>query len=276
MRKLLLVSFALVFALLQQAMAQSKTVSGTVTDQATGTGLPGVAVLVKGTTVGTATAADGTYSLNVPENGNTLVFRFIGYKTIERPIGTSANVNVTLEVDQRQLDEVVVVGYGTQQKKDVTSSIAQVKGESIAQLATPSFDQQLAGRASGVQITQPSGILGAPPKINIRGVNSINSNTQPLIVIDGVPATSGDLGAFTPTNALADINPNDIESFEILKDGAATAVYGSRAANGVILITTKKGKSGQAKFAYDGWAGTAKAIELHDLLNAQQFVDITN
>ncbi|MFD2248215.1 SusC/RagA family TonB-linked outer membrane protein [Pontibacter ruber] len=276
MRKLLLVSFALVFVLLQQAMAQGKTVSGTVTDQATGTGLPGVAVLVKGTTVGTATGADGTYSLNVPENGNTLVFRFIGYKTVERPIGTASAINVTLEVDQRQLDEVVVVGYGTQQKKDVTSSIAQVKGESISQLATPSFDQQLAGRASGVQITQPSGILGAPPKINIRGVNSINSNTQPLIVIDGVPATSGDLGGFTPTNALADINPNDIESFEILKDGAATAVYGSRAANGVILITTKKGKSGQAKFAYDGWAGTAKAIELHDLLNAQEFVDITN
>ncbi|WP_026236202.1 SusC/RagA family TonB-linked outer membrane protein [Pontibacter roseus] len=276
MKKLLLLSFALVFVLFQQAMAQSRTVTGTVTDQSTGQGLPGVAVLVKGTSAGTATGADGTYSINVPADGNTLVFRFLGYKTIERPIGTSNAINVTLEIDQRQLDEVVVVGYGTQQKKDVTSSIASVKGDAIANLATPSFDQQLAGRASGVQITQPSGILGAPPKINIRGVNSISSSTQPLIVIDGVPATSGDQGGFTPSNALADINPNDIESFEILKDGAATAVYGSRASNGVILITTKRGKAGQAKFAYDGWAGTAKAIELHDLLNAQQFVDITN
>jgi TonB-dependent starch-binding outer membrane protein SusC len=152
-----------------------------------------------------------------------------------------------------------------------------VKGETIANLATPSFDQQLAGRASGVQITQPSGILGAPPKINIRGVNSITGSTQPLIVIDGVPAgTSGNVGGFTPANALADINPNDIESFEILKDGAATAIYGSRASNGVILITTKRGKTGQAKFSYDGWAGTARAIELHDLLNAREFVEITN
>lgn len=276
MKKLLLLSFALVFALLQQAVAQGRTVTGTVTDQSTGQGLPGVAVLVKGTSSGTATGADGTYSISVPADGNTLVFRFLGYKTTERPIGTSASINVTLEIDQRQLDEVVVVGYGTQQKKDVTSSIAQVKGETIANMATPSFDQQLAGRASGVQITQPSGILGAPPKINIRGVNSISSNTQPLIVIDGVPATSGNLGGFTPSNALADINPNDIESFEILKDGAATAVYGSRASNGVILITTKRGKSGQAKFSYDGWAGSAKAIELHDLLNAREFVEITN
>ncbi|WP_224744314.1 SusC/RagA family TonB-linked outer membrane protein [Pontibacter aquaedesilientis] len=276
MKKLLLLSFALVFALLHQAVAQSRTVTGTVTDQSTGQGLPGVAVLVKGTSAGTATGADGAFSINVPAGGNTLVFRFLGYKTVERPIGTAASINVSLEIDQRQLDEVVVVGYGTQQKKDVTSSIASVKGSDIANLATPSFDQQLAGRASGVQITQPSGILGAPPKINIRGVNSISSSTQPLIVIDGVPATSGNQGAFTPSNSLADINPNDIESFEILKDGAATAVYGSRASNGVILITTKRGKAGQAKFAYDGWAGTAKAIELHDLLNAQEFVEITN
>ncbi|CAM3494125.1 TonB-dependent receptor [Pontibacter korlensis] len=270
-------SFVMVLTLLQQVYAQSRTVTGSVTDQGTSQGLPGVAVIVKGTTVGTTTGADGSYSINVPEGGNTLVFRFIGYQTLEKAIGNSSTVNAAMATDQKLLDEVVVVGYGTQQKKDVTSSIASVKGETLANLATPSFDQQLAGRASGVQITQPSGILGAPPKINIRGVNSISSSTQPLIVIDGVPAaSSGNVGGFTPANALADINPNDIESFEILKDGAATAVYGSRAANGVILITTKKGKSGQAKFSYDGWAGTAKAIELHDLLNAQQFVDITN
>ncbi|MBF8961879.1 TonB-dependent receptor [Pontibacter sp. FD36] len=269
-------SFALVFVVLQQALAQGRTVTGTVTDQSTGQGLPGVAVLVKGTSSGTATGADGTYSISVPADGNTLVFRFLGYRTVERPIGTAATINVALEIDQRQLDEVVVVGYGTQQKKDVTSSIATVKGETLANLATPSFDQQLAGRASGVQITQPSGILGAPPRINIRGVNTISSSTQPLIIIDGVPAVTGNLGAFTPNNALADINPNDIESFEILKDGAATAVYGSRASNGVILITTKRGKSGQAKFSYDGWAGSAKAIQLHDLLNASEFVEIQN
>ena len=259
MKKLLLVSFALVFALLQQAVAQSRTVTGAVTDQATGHGLPGVAVLVKGTSTGTATGADGSFSINVPENGSTLVFRFLGYKTVERAIGTSNSVSVALELDQRQLDEVVVVGYGTQQKKDVTSSIASVKGESIANLATPSFDQQLAGRASGVVVQQPSGILGAPPVIRIRGVNSISGSNAPLVVIDGVPAISGNLGGFASANALADINPNDIESFEILKDGAATAIYGSRASNGVILITTKKGKQGKVSFNYDAYTGWAKA-----------------
>ncbi|WP_246000714.1 SusC/RagA family TonB-linked outer membrane protein [Pontibacter diazotrophicus] len=276
MRKLLLMSFVFVLTLLQQAYAQSRTVSGTVTDQATSQGLPGVAVIVKGTSVGTATGPNGGFTVNVPEGSNTLVFRYIGYQTVERSVDNNSTIDVSLAIDNKQLEEVVVVGYGTQLKRDVTSSIAQVTGEEIANLATPSFDQQLAGRASGVQITQPSGILGAPPKINIRGVNSISSSTQPLIVIDGVPAITGNLGGFTPANALADINPNDIESFEILKDGAATAVYGSRASNGVILVTTKRGKAGQAKFSYDGWAGTAKAIELHDLLNAAEFVEITN
>ncbi|GGG19992.1 SusC/RagA family TonB-linked outer membrane protein [Pontibacter amylolyticus] len=276
MKKLLLLSFALVFALLQQAVAQGRTVTGTVTDQSTGQGLPGVAVLVKGTSSGTATGADGTYSINVPADGNTLVFRFLGYKTTERAIGTASAVNVALEIDQRQLDEVVVVGYGTQLKKDVTSSIAKVKGDEIANLATPSFDQQLAGRASGVVVQQPSGILGAPPVIRIRGTNSISGSNSPLVVIDGIPVLTGNVGAYASSNALADINPNDIESFEILKDGAATAIYGSRASNGVILVTTKKGKQGQMKVNYDMYTGWANPIKLHDLLNAEQFVEIAN
>ncbi|MEJ8758208.1 TonB-dependent receptor [Pontibacter sp. H259] len=269
-------SFILTLALLNQAVAQNRTVSGKVTDQSTSQGLPGVAVIVKGTSVGTATAADGSYTLNVPADAKTLVFRFIGYTAVERAIGNASNINVTLAVDSKQLDEVVVVGYGTQQKKDVTSSISQVKGSDIANLATPSFEQQLAGRASGVQISQPSGILGAAPTIRVRGVNSISGGTQPLVVIDGVPAFSGNVGGFANANAMADINPSDIESFEILKDGAATAIYGSRASNGVILITTKKGKAGQVKFNYDGYTGQAKATELHDLLDAQQFVEIQN
>lgn len=276
MKKLLLISFALVLVLLQQAMAQSRTVTGTVTDQSTGQGLPGVAVLVKGTTVGTATGNNGAYTIEVPESGNTLVFRFIGYQVVERAIGNASSINVALPIDNKQLDEVVVVGYGTQLKKDVTSSIAQVKGSEIANLATPSFDQQLAGRASGVVVQQPSGILGAPPVIRIRGTNSINGSNSPLVVIDGVPALTGNVGSYASSNALADINPNDIESFEILKDGAATAIYGSRASNGVILITTKKGKQGQMKVNYDMYTGWASAVELHDLLNAEQFVEIAN
>lgn len=276
MQKLLLMSFVLVFAVLSQAFAQSRTVTGTVTDQATGTGLPGVAVLVQGTTVGTATSADGSYTINVPADGATLVFRYIGYETVERAVGNANTVDVSLAVDNRQLEEVVVVGYGTQLKRDVTSSISQVNGEEIANLATPSFDQQLAGRASGVVVQQPSGILGAPPRIRIRGTNSIQGSNDPLVVIDGVPILTGDIGTYAATNALADINPNDIESYEILKDGAATAVYGSRASNGVILITTKKGRQGQLSVNYDMYTGWASAIETHDLLNAEQFVEIAN
>lgn len=269
-------SFVLVLTLLQQAYAQSRTVTGTVTDQATSIGLPGVAVIVKGTTIGTTTGADGSYSIGVPAGASTLVFKYIGYLGVEREVSNAGTINVALAVNNKQLEEVVVVGYGTQQKKDVTSSIAQVKGSEIANIATPSFDQQLAGRAAGVQVTQPSGILGAPPTIRIRGVNSISSNVSPLIVVDGVPAFSGNQGGFTSSNALGDINPADIESFEILKDGAATAIYGSRAANGVILITTKRGKNGQIKFNYDNYVGVAEAVKLHDLLNASQFVEIQN
>lgn len=262
--------------LLNQAVAQSKTVSGTVTDQSTSIGLPGVAVIVKGTSIGTTTAGDGSYTINVPAGSNTLVFRFIGYVSVEKAIGNASAINVSMATDQKVLDEVVVVGYGTQQKKDVTSSISQVKGSEIANIATPSFDQQLAGRATGVQVTQPSGILGAPPQIRIRGTNSITGGNSPLIVVDGVPAFSGNAGGFTPANTLGDINPADIESFEILKDGAATAIYGSRASNGVILITTKKGKTGQVRFNYDNYVGVAEAVKLYDLLNAEQFVEISN
>jgi TonB-dependent starch-binding outer membrane protein SusC len=276
MKKLLLLSFALVFALLQQAAAQSRTVTGTVTDQATGQGLPGVAVLVKGAGTGTATAGDGSYSINVPGESSTLVFRFLGYTTVERAVGTSSTINVSLEINQRQLDEVVVVGYGAQAKKDVVGAISTVSGEQLANLPAPSFDRALAGRAAGVQVITPSGLLGQAPQIRIRGINSISSGTSPLIVIDGVPSVSGNTGGFTSANALADINPNDIESMEILKDGAATAIYGSRASNGVILITTKRGKQGKTQFNYDVWGASATVSKRFDLLNANEFIEIAN
>lgn len=145
----------------------------------------------------------------------------------------------------QDIDEVIVVGYGVQKKSEVTAAISQVKGSEIANLNTPTFEAQLAGRASGVQVTTNSGILGDAPRIRIRGVNTISSGASPLYVVDGIPIFSGDTGGgYTGSNALSDINPNDIESMEILKDGAATAIYGSRAANGVVLITTKKGKNG--------------------------------
>lgn len=272
--KKLLFSLALVLFCAAAAMAQ-RAVTGTVTDE-NGEALIGASILVKGTSTGTVTDVDGSFSLNVPEGSTTLVVSYTGFVTREVTLGASNVLSIALSSDVVGLDEVIVVGYGAQAKRDVTGSISKVKGESIANLATPSFDQQLAGRAAGVQITPPSGLLGSPPQIRIRGVNSISSGTSPLIVVDGVPVISGNTGGFTSANALGDINPADIESFEILKDGAATAIYGSRASNGVILITTKKGTSGKAKFSYDAYIGMAQATNLFDLLNAEQFVEIQN
>ncbi|OAV71763.1 Outer membrane cobalamin receptor protein, SusC/RagA family [Bacteroidales bacterium Barb6] len=200
---------------------------------------------------------------------------YVGMVTQEAAV--QASVRVVLQSDTQNLDEIVVIGYGTQRKKDVTSSISQIKGGELADKASPSFMQQMAGRASGVQVISPSGDVTAPPRVIIRGVGTISSSSSPLYVINGVPVTSGNLGySYSNNNALADINPSDIESFEILKDGAATAIYGSRAANGVVLITTKQGKQGNTKITYDGWTGWSKAAKLYDLLDAQQFVTIAN
>ncbi|MBC5773830.1 TonB-dependent receptor [Pontibacter sp. KCTC 32443] len=277
MRKLLLLSFILTLTLLNQAMAQSKTVSGTVIDQATSQGLPGVAVIVKGTSVGTATGADGKYTLNVPENATTLVFRFIGYTTVERAIGNAASIDVTLSVDSKKLQEVIVVGYGTQTKEEFTGSAASVSGDKLKDVPVQSFDQALGGRAAGVNIVQPNGVLNNPPVIRIRGTNSISLSSFPLVVLDGIPINTGDVSSTSAaSNALGDINPADIESIDILKDAASTAIYGSRAAGGVLLITTKKGKSGKPRVNYEGWAGVTNATRLPDLLNAEEYMLIKN
>lgn len=177
----------------------------------------------------------------------------------------------------QDIDEVVVVGYGTQRKTDVTSAVSTVKGDAIANLNTPTFEAQLAGRSSGVQIVQSSGEIGRAPTVRIRGVNSISSGTAPLYVIDGIPMFSGDTGGGnTFANALADINPADIETMTVLKDGAATAIYGSRAANGVILITTKKGRSGRFSVNYNNQFSIARVVKKFDLLQTPDFLTISN
>src|SRR5690606_25123336 len=174
------------------------------------------------------------------------------------------------------LEEVVVVGYGVQNRRDVTASISQVKGEEIANLVTPSFESQLAGRAAGVQVTTQSGIIGETPRFRIRGVSSITSGTYPLVVVDGIPIYTGDLGGYASNNALGDINPTDIESIEILKDGSATAIYGSRAANGVVLITTKSGREGRMQINLNSSVGFASPIDQFDLLGTPDFITISN
>ena len=274
--KKLFIFFLCLLSGIELTMAQTRTITGTVTSDEDNEPVIGASVIVKGNaTIGTVTDVEGKFSLRVPDGASTLVFSYVGMEPQE--IAIQSVMNVLLKSDTQNLDEVVVVGYGTQRKRDVTSSISQIKGDDISSKASPSFMQQMAGRASGVQVISPSGDVTQPPRVVIRGVGTISSSTSPLYVINGVPVTSGNVGgSYTNNNAMADINPADIESFEILKDGAATAIYGSRAANGVVLITTKKGAQGNAKISYDGWMGWSSASKLYDLLNAQQFVTIAN
>ncbi len=275
MRKFLAVSVAILL-LSGQLLAQNRTITGKVTDDK-GNPIPNVSILIKGTNTGTTSKIDGTYSLSVPSTAKTLVFSSVDMTTYEASIGSQDVIDASLKTDDKSLAEVVVVGYGTQKKSDVTGSITTVKGSVIADKPIQSFDAALAGRAAGVQITVPNGVLNNPPVFRIRGTNSINLSSQPLIVIDGVVTFTGDVsGTLAASNVLSNINPADIESMDVLKDAAATAIYGSRAANGVVIITTKKGRKGKAKVTYDGWIGTTKPTRMWDMLNAEQYMMIKN
>ena len=196
--------------------AVERVVKGKVTNE-TGASLEGVSVVLKGTQFGTTTDKNGNYSINIPDNG-VLIFSIVDFTPFEIEVGQKASVDVKLKAAQNELEQVVVVGYGTQKKKDVTGSISRISGSSIKDVPVQGFDQALSGRAAGVNVTIPNGILGNPPVIRVRGINSISLSSFPLIVVDGIPTWSGDVGGFAQNNALADINPSDIESFEILKD----------------------------------------------------------
>ncbi|MBL7768784.1 MAG: TonB-dependent receptor [Flavipsychrobacter sp.] len=276
MRKLVLLLLGIIM-LNSQLLAQSRTVTGKVTD-ANGNPVANASVLVKGSTVGTTTGEDGNFSLTLPPNARVLVFSAIGSQSQEITIGNRGLFNISLTSEDKDLQEVVVVGYGTAVKrKEVTGNIANVKGEAVANRPVQSFDQALGGRAPGVQVVIPSGVLNAPPVFRIRGTNSISLSSQPLIVIDGIPVYSGDASSTSAAgNALASLNPNDIESIDIAKDAAASAIFGSRAANGVIFVTTKKGKSGRPKVNLDSWVGWSKVQRLPEVLDAFQYTEFKN
>ncbi|MCM0208200.1 TonB-dependent receptor [Bacteroides fragilis] len=207
-------------------------------------------------------------------SAKTLQISYIGMQTAE--VAIAPNIKVILKTDSKALDEVVVVAYGTQSARTVTASVSSVKADALKDVPSVSFDQMLQGRASGVSITTPSAGVGQAPIVRVRGVNSITSGTSPLYVVDGVPIESGNLSYLANANALADINPADIVSMDVLKDAAAAALYGSRAANGVILITTKQGQSGKVKVSYDGFVGFSNATDFYEMMNAQEYVDFKN
>lgn len=273
MRKLVLMVLGLLF-FAGQLLAQTRQVSGRVLDES-GKPVPNASVTVKGTNQGTTSNADGYFTLPVPANAK-LIVSAVGLATQEISVGNNTEVNMTLKVEDKSMQEVVVVGYGTARKKDLVGNVASVKGSVIKDLPVQSFDQALSGRATGVSVTMPNGVLNNPPVIRVRGVNSISLSSFPLVVVDGVPTYSGNVGGTASNNPLGNINPNDIESVEILKDAAAAAIYGSRASAGVLLITTKRGKQGRARVNYDGWVGWTKAFNLVGLLNAEQYVTIKN
>ncbi|WP_299825824.1 SusC/RagA family TonB-linked outer membrane protein [uncultured Pontibacter sp.] len=233
MKKIVLLCLFLLSALLPDAMAQSRTITGKVTDASNNQPLPGVTVVVKGTGAGTATSADGNYTLNVPEGGNTLVFSFIGYQTIERAIGNAANINVSLPIDSKQLQEVVVTALGVErQKKEVGYATTTVTDKVITRANPVNVANGLQGKVSGLNITSVNNGVFENVRINLRGIRSLTGNNNPLLLLDGVPAA---------LSYLSSLNPNDIESTTILKGASAAAIYGPDARNGVIVVTTKKG-----------------------------------
>jgi TonB-linked SusC/RagA family outer membrane protein len=273
MRKILLLGLTL-FLVNAMAFAQGRVVTGTVTSLEDGMGVPGATVLVKGTTIGTATNIDGKYSINIPAGSNVLVFTFVGLTSQEVNIGNRSTINVALESDVTALSEVIVTGYGTQPKREVTGAVSSVKGDAIQNLPLQSFDRALQGRAAGVQVRSSNGLPGGAVNIRIRGVGSVNAGNEPLFIVDGVQLNNQSNASFTQSNPLAFLNPNDIESMEILKDAASAAIYGSQAANGVVIITTKKGKQGKAKFEFNAFSGETQPMKFLDVLSGPEWYGI--
>ena len=279
MKITLLKSFLLVGAILCFGLVEAQEVSGTVTD-ANGP-LPGASVVVKGTTTGTQTDFDGNYTLDGVDANATLVFSYIGYSTQEIPVNGRSTINVVLAEDAQALDEVVIIGYGTTTVKDATGSVTAVSSDDFNGGVIASPEQLIQGKTAGVNIQQTSGEPGAGIQVNIRGSNSVRANNNPLFVVDGVPLDGGNtapggdtgIGASTPRNPLNFLNPADIESMSILKDASATAIYGSRGANGVVIITTKSGKGSTGPtFEFSSSLSISTPANEYDLLNREEYL----
>lgn len=246
--------------------SQDRLIIGTITDANQGIPLIGATVQVKGAALGTVTDAKGNFSLSIPPETRTLVFSYVGYLTKEFETEGLTTFNIELREDVLELDEVVVIGYGTLKKSDLTGSVVTISGEELTRVTVAGIDQALQGKAAGVQVTQSSGRPGAPVNVRIRGVGTVN-NTEPLYVVDGIPMSNSDI---------ISISPNDIESMTVLKDASATAIYGSRAANGVVMITTKRGQAGKIKVHFSSYAGVSNMYKVPGMLNNKQYVSLAD
>ena len=249
-----------------ESILQQQKVSGTVTDASNGDPLPGVNITVQGTTVGTVSDVNGKYSVDVADVNAILVFSFVGYVSENISVNGKSAINVSLVADIKSLEEVVVIGYGTVKKSDLTGAVSSISSSDISDSPVQSVGQALQGRASGVKVTRQNGAPGSNTIIQIRGTNSIMGGNEPLIIIDGFPLTGG----------LDSFDPNDIETLEVLKDASSTSIYGARASNGVLIVTTKKGKSGTMKIDFDSYYGVRSPTKLIEFLNAEELMKLAN
>ena len=256
------------WAMMLNVQAQERMITGKVTDSDNGEPMPGVTVVVKGTTNGTITTPSGTYSVNASAS-DVLIYSFIGYKSQEVAVANQSSIDIVLESDVVGMEEVVVIGYGVTKKKDLTGSIQTVSAKDFNQGAITSPQQLLNGKVAGVQITDGGGAPGSKSTIRVRGGSSLKASNDPLIIVDGVPMDNSDVSGMS--NPLSVVNPNDIETFTVLKDASATAIYGSRASNGVILITTKKGKGADLHVDYTGTVSVNTPTKMVDVLSAEEY-----
>ncbi|MCB9235694.1 MAG: TonB-dependent receptor [Bacteroidia bacterium] len=281
LRKRILALLVLTFVSSAFIFAQKGTVSGKVKDE-NGDPLVGTTVMVEGTQMGTLTDGEGNYSIQLDPGDYNLVFSFVGYdkqtKSVKVAAGETISLNTGMELEGKEMDDVVIVGYGTQRKRDLTGSISKIGARDLNDIPGTSFEATLQGKAPGVQVIQSSGIAGAGAMVRVRGIASVGAGGDPLYVVDGIPITqdnfaNGDRGGQN-NNPLSSINPNDIESIEILKDAAATGIYGSRGSNGVILITTKRGKRGKPTFDFSTRIGLSQPTKLQSLLTGDQWLQL--
>lgn len=272
--KKLIKSTLLMLLMLPMSFFAQQTVTGTVTEQATGLPVPGVNILVRGTTNGTTTDFDGNYSLSNVAGTDVLVFSFLGFVTQEIPIAGRSTIDVQLAESEAALDEVVIIGYGTVTRQDATGAVSQISSEDFNEGPIQNAEQLIQGKVAGVSITSGGGAPGEGQNVVIRGQGSLTLTSSPLIVVDGIPLSNSSVGG--SRSALDFINPNDIETMTVLKDASSTAIYGSRAANGVILITTKKGKGNEFRFNYTGTSTAYEPTDYVDVLSADEFRGLVN
>ncbi|HLT33415.1 MAG TPA: TonB-dependent receptor plug domain-containing protein, partial [Aquaticitalea sp.] len=259
--------------------SQDKSIKGTIVDEQ-GAPLVGATVIIKGTSIGVTTDFDGNFELKVPMDTTTLVVSYLGFVTQEIDIVGKTTLDIKMLADNLALSEVVVIGYGTERKALLTGAVTAIKSEQVDDLPVSGVDGILQGQAAGVQVSQNSGTPGGEMSVRIRGLSSISGSSQPLYIIDGIPVTTGDYGQIgysgQGASALTDLNPSDIESISILKDASSTAIYGARASNGIVLITTKRGKAQKATVNVNVYTGVQRAWNRLDMLNARQWMEYRN